>query len=46
MIGGMSWSEVSAIRSSENLENIVVMADSVMTVGEFLEEIGKINIVN
>jgi hypothetical protein len=23
-----------------------VMADSVMTVGEFLEEIGKINIVN
>jgi hypothetical protein len=46
MIGGMSWAEVSAIRSMENLENVVLMADSMMTVGDFFEEIGKINIIN
>jgi hypothetical protein len=46
MIGGMSWSEVSAIRSVDNMGGIVLMADSMMTVGNFLEEIGKINIIN
>lgn len=31
MIGGLSWSEISAVRNAADLENIVLMADSVMT---------------
>jgi hypothetical protein len=46
MIGGMSWAEVSAIRSLDDMGNVVLMADAVMTVGQFLDEIGKINIIS
>lgn len=37
MIGGLSWSEVSAIRNADGLQNIVLMADAMMTVKDFLD---------
>lgn len=46
MIGGLSWSEVSAIRSIPDLNSVLLMADSVMTANEFLKEIGKINVIS
>lgn len=45
MIGGLSWSEISAIRSVPGLNNILLMADAVMTANEFLKEIAKINTI-
>jgi hypothetical protein len=37
MVGGMSWSEVSAIRSDDSLQNVVIVADAMMTVEQFLK---------
>ena len=45
MIGGLSWSEISAVRSVPGLDNILLMADAVMTANEFLKEIAKINTI-
>lgn len=44
MVGGMSWAEVSALRSIPELEDTVLITDKMYNPQEYLESLNKINI--
>lgn len=45
MLGGLSWSEVSAIRGVAEMEDIILMSDSILTAPGLIDEISRINIL-